>query len=51
MVRELADEKRSEKIEQALQPPPWWRDRLTGLPAGFADEDDDWADWEAQMAD
>jgi len=47
MITEWATQKDLEKIEQALRPPPSWRDPLTGLPAGFGDEDDDWAEWEA----
>jgi hypothetical protein len=35
-----------DEIEAALEPPPSWRDPLTGLPAGFGDEDDEWGAWE-----
>lgn len=48
MLREWAGEKTLDRIERALEPPASWRDPVTGLPAGFSDqEDDDWAQWEA----
>lgn len=50
MLREWANEERNEKIDAALTAPASWRDPLTGLPAGFGSEDDDWAEWEAQIA-
>lgn len=50
MLREWADQKTIDRIDQALTPTPEWRDPLTGLPAGFSeDEDDDWAQWENAM--
>jgi hypothetical protein len=50
MLREWANEKTLEQIKAALRPPASWRDPDTGLPAGFGDEDDDWAEWEASMS-
>lgn len=48
MIREWANKERLEEIDEALTPPPSWRDPLTGLPAGWTgSEDDDWAAWEA----
>lgn len=38
-----------DQIEDALEPPVEWRDPVTGLPAGWGDEDDDWAEFEASM--
>lgn len=47
MLREWASEETLEKIEEALTPPPSWRDPLTGLPAGWTgNEEDEWAEWE-----
>lgn len=46
MLREWADEERLDEIDDALTAPATWRDPLTGLPAGWTDnEDDEWADW------
>jgi len=50
MLREWADEETLAKIDDALRPPAEWRDPMTGLPAGFSDnEDDDWEDWARAM--
>lgn len=46
-LRDGADEKRNDEIDEALTPPPGWRNPLTGLPAGFDDEADEWALWES----
>lgn len=46
MVREWATKETVDKLEQALTPPPGWRDPFSGLPAGWGDEDDDWAAFE-----
>lgn len=50
MLREWANKETLDEIEDALTAPPEWRDPNTGLPAGFApDEDDDWAAFERAM--
>lgn len=46
MLREWADKDQLKNIEKALRPPASWRDPTTGLPAGWGDEEDDWAQWE-----
>ena len=44
-LRDGADDDRLDQIEEALIPPAGWRNPLTGMPAGFGDEDDDWEAW------
>jgi hypothetical protein len=48
MIREWADKDTLEKLEDALTPPASWRDPVTGMPAGWVDDEDgDWAAFEA----
>lgn len=49
MLYEWADKDAKAEIDEALIPPPDWRDPATGLPAGFGEEDEEWALWESQM--
>lgn len=50
MIREWANKDQIEDIEEALQAPASWRDPLTGLPAGWVDDEaSEWAEFERQM--
>lgn len=50
MIREWATKDQLEEIDDALVPPASWRDPVTGLPAGWTDDEDaEWAEWEYQV--
>lgn len=49
MLREWANEERLDEIERALEAPPTWRDPMTGLPAGWDDDSDEYDEFMSNL--